>query len=44
MKNCHLISIIKHSARENEELTFGIIISFVCIILVLTIYRSDDVV
>jgi len=37
----HLFTIIKHSARENDKLTFDIIFCFVCIILVLTIYRLD---
>lgn len=35
------ITLIKHSSRENDELTFGILVSFVCILLILTIYRPD---
>lgn len=41
MKYYHLITLIKHSARENEEVTLEIIVSFVCIILILTAYRPD---
>ncbi|MCX6172287.1 MAG: hypothetical protein NT048_05545 [Flavobacterium sp.] len=41
MKYYHLITLIKHSARENEEVTLEIIFSFICIILILTIYRPD---
>lgn len=41
MKYYHLITLIKHSARENEEVTLEIIVSFICIMLILTIYRPD---